>query len=59
VPLRREEIRAQQACSDPRRVLAIDDSDTFLQELADTLRRDGYEVVLAQSGEEELQLLKV
>jgi two-component system, NtrC family, sensor kinase len=43
----------------PKKVLAIDDSETFLQELADTLRRDGYEVVLAQSGEEALQLLRV
>jgi DNA-binding response OmpR family regulator len=43
----------------PKKILAVDDSETFLQELATTLRSDGYEVVLARSGEEALDLLAV
>jgi two-component system NtrC family sensor kinase len=41
----------------PKRVLAVDDSMTYLQELASTLRVEGYDVVLAQSGEEALEML--
>lgn len=40
-------------------VLAVDDSESFLQALADELRRDGYNVALARSGEEALRLLMV
>lgn len=43
----------------PKKVLAVDDSETFLQEVADALRADGYEMVLARSGEEALELLAV
>ena len=43
----------------PKNVLAVDDSETYLQELADALRSEGYEVVLARSGEEALELLAV
>jgi DNA-binding response OmpR family regulator len=43
----------------PKKILAVDDSETYLQELADALRSDGYELVLARSGEEALQLLAV
>ncbi len=43
----------------PKKILAVDDSETHLQELAEVLRADGYEVVLARSGEEALQLLAV
>jgi DNA-binding response OmpR family regulator len=43
----------------PKKILAVDDSETYLQTLADALRADGYEVVLARSGEEALQLLAV
>jgi two-component system, NtrC family, sensor kinase len=43
----------------PKKVLAVDDSETYLQELAGALREDGYEVVLARSGEEALELLAV
>ncbi len=39
----------------PKKVLAVDDSETYLQELAAALRADGYEVVLARSGEEALR----
>jgi two-component system, NtrC family, sensor kinase len=43
----------------PKKILAVDDSETYLQELAEALRAGGYEVVLARSGEEALQLLAV
>ncbi len=43
----------------PKKILAVDDSETYLQELAETLRTDGYEVVLARNGEEALNLLAV
>lgn len=41
----------------PKRLLAVDDSITYLQELGSQLRQEGYDVVLAQSGEEALDLL--
>jgi len=41
----------------PKRILAVDDSMAFLQELSRHLRDDGYDVALAQSGEEALELL--
>jgi two-component system NtrC family sensor kinase len=43
----------------PKKILAVDDSETYLRELADALRADGYEVILARSGEEALELLAV
>lgn len=43
----------------PKKILAVDDSETYLQELAGALRGDGYEVALARSGEEALELLAV
>ncbi|MDC3952994.1 response regulator [Polyangium jinanense] len=42
-----------------RRILAVDDSPTFLTELACKLREDGHDVVLAHSGVEALELLAV
>jgi DNA-binding response OmpR family regulator len=41
----------------PKRILVVDDSETYLQELAGTLRRDGYDVVMARSGEAALDML--
>ena len=41
----------------PKRLLAVDDSPTYLAELGSQLRTDGYDVVLALSGEEALELL--
>ncbi|HUQ07301.1 MAG TPA: response regulator [Kofleriaceae bacterium] len=41
----------------PKRVLAIDDSPTYLDALGTQLQREGYDVVLARSGEEGLELL--
>jgi DNA-binding response OmpR family regulator len=43
----------------PKRILAVDDSPTYLQELATTLSGEGYDVILARSGEEALDLLAV
>lgn len=41
----------------PKRLLAVDDSITYLNELGSQLRQEGYDVVLAKSGEEALELL--
>jgi two-component system NtrC family sensor kinase len=43
----------------PKRILAVDDSATYRAELSEILRGDGYEVVLARSGEETLEMLAV
>lgn len=41
----------------PKRILAVDDSSTFLNQLCDELRAEGYDVVAAHSGAEALELL--
>ncbi|MCW3846582.1 response regulator [Sphingomonas sp. LB-2] len=41
----------------PRKILAVDDSETYLQQVAQELRAEGYDVALARSGEEALELL--
>ena len=41
----------------PKRILTVDDSSTYLQELATQLRQEGYEPILAHSGEEAIELL--
>ncbi len=43
----------------PKRILAIDDSATYRETLADALHDEGYEVVAARSGEEAIELLAV
>jgi len=43
----------------PKRILAVDDSPTYLHELAGTLRAHGFDVVLARSGEEAIELLSI
>lgn len=43
----------------PKRILAVDDSLTYLEEIAEQLRAEGYEVVRATSGEEALTLIAV
>jgi two-component system, NtrC family, sensor kinase len=43
----------------PRKILAVDDSVTYLHELAANLRGEGYDVSLARSGEEALELLAI
>jgi two-component system NtrC family sensor kinase len=44
---------------DPKKILAVDDSLTYLQEIASQLRQDGYDVIPARSGEEAFELLSV
>jgi DNA-binding response OmpR family regulator len=50
---------APASLSAPKRILAVDDSPTYLEHLASVLREEGYDVVLARSGEEALELLGV
>jgi two-component system NtrC family sensor kinase len=45
--------------SGPKKILAVDDSPTYLNELAKLLRNEGYDVVMARSGEEALELVAV
>ncbi|MBV8123743.1 MAG: response regulator, partial [Paucibacter sp.] len=45
--------------SGPKRLLAIDDSPTFLAGTADALREEGFDVMTASSGEEAIDLLAV
>jgi two-component system, NtrC family, sensor kinase len=42
---------------DPKRILAVDDSATYLNELSNVLRGEGYEIVGARSGSEALEML--
>jgi DNA-binding response OmpR family regulator/two-component sensor histidine kinase len=41
----------------PKRLLAVDDSITYLAELGEQLRQEGHDVILATSGEEALTVL--
>jgi two-component system, NtrC family, sensor kinase len=43
----------------PKKILTVDDSLTFLHELAAQLREEGYDVVPARSGEEAMELLAI
>lgn len=43
----------------PKRILAVDDSPTYLQEVTTALTGEGYDVVFARSGEEALRHLEV
>lgn len=43
----------------PKRILTVDDSLTYLHEVAAQLREEGYDVIPARSGEEALELLSV
>lgn len=52
-------VRSTSSLLGPKRVLAVDDSITYLRELAAQLRQEGYEVVSARSGDEALELLSV
>jgi two-component system NtrC family sensor kinase len=50
--------RAQAASLlDPKRILAVDDSSTYLNEVSEVLRAEGYEVVAARSGAAALEML--
>jgi DNA-binding response OmpR family regulator len=41
----------------PKKILAVDDSVTYLEELTAMLRGEGYDVIPARSGEEALEML--
>ena len=43
----------------PRKILAVDDSATYLHEITAALRSEGYDVIPARSGEEALELLAI
>ncbi|EJL90868.1 signal transduction histidine kinase [Herbaspirillum sp. CF444] len=43
----------------PKKILAVDDSMTYLHELNSTLGGEGYDVILAHSGQEALDMLSV
>lgn len=43
----------------PKKILAVDDSETYLQILAEQLHGEGYDVLLAHSGEEALEMVAV
>jgi two-component system, NtrC family, sensor kinase len=43
----------------PKKILVVDDSLTYLHEVAAQLRQEGYEIICAHSGEEALELLAV
>lgn len=50
--------RAQaESLLDPKRILAVDDSSTYLNELSTVLRNEGHEVVAARSGTAALEML--
>src|SRR5258708_4182263 len=52
-------VEAASSLLGPKKILAVDDSVTYLQELGTQLRQEGYEAILAPSGEEALELLAV
>jgi DNA-binding response OmpR family regulator len=43
----------------PKKVLAVDDSETYLRALSANLLQEGFDIALARSGEEALELLAV
>jgi PAS domain S-box-containing protein len=43
----------------PKKILTVDDSPTYLHELAEELHKEGYDVIPARSGKEALALLEV
>jgi DNA-binding response OmpR family regulator len=50
---------ATSSLASPKRILAVDDSMTFLHELASALHDERYDVALAHSGEEAIEMLSV
>ena len=55
----RTESHSTSSLASPKRILTVDDSPTYLHELASALRDEGYDVVLAHSGEEAIEMLAV
>jgi DNA-binding response OmpR family regulator len=54
-----QSVEASSSLLGPKKILAVDDSMTYLQEIGIQLRQEGYEPILAPSGEEALELLAV
>ena len=52
-------VRTTSSLFGPKRILTVDDSLTYLHEVAAQLRQEGYDVIPARSGEEALELLSV
>jgi two-component system NtrC family sensor kinase len=52
-------VRTTSSLLGPKKILTVDDSLTYLHEVAAQLRQEGYDVIPARSGEEALQLLSV
>jgi two-component system NtrC family sensor kinase len=52
-------VRTTSSLLGPKKILTVDDSLTYLHEVAVQLRREGYDVIPARSGEEALELLSV
>lgn len=52
-------LKTERSLFGPKRILAVDDSLTFLNELSEALRNEEYDVIQARNGEEALQLLQV
>jgi DNA-binding response OmpR family regulator len=52
-------VQATSSLLGPKKILTVDDSLTYLHEVADQLRDEGYDVVPARSGEEALELLSI
>jgi two-component system, NtrC family, sensor kinase len=54
-----DEEKAPDSLFGPQKILSVDDSPTYLQALGGEIREEGYDVVLATSGEEAMKLLRV
>ena len=52
-------VRTASSLFGPKKILTVDDSLTYLHEVAAQLRQEGYDVIPARSGEEALELLSV
>ena len=50
---------ATRSLAGPKKILAVDDSVTYLHEVSDALTGEGYDVVMAHSGEEAIELVAV
>jgi DNA-binding response OmpR family regulator len=52
-------VRTTSSLFGPKKILTVDDSLTYLHEIAEQLRQEGYDVIPARSGEEALEMLSV
>lgn len=54
-----QEVERTPSLQSPKRILAVDDSPTYLMELAAQLTEEGYDVVPARSGAEAIEMLGI